>query len=365
MRPLALVPLVAAVLALAPAARADACSPLNCAPSQFSLDHGRLLATRAAASGPIRVLDLRTGTTVRRLPAGVVAGDVLVSRAGDLLVWRNLVTGRVLETARVELPQATLVGASQDGSRAVLSRSDLEDGETFVVAGHGAVERVHFALIGGWEFDALSGSRLYLIHDLPRGYQVRLYDLTTHHLRARPLKDPEGSSTIWGSAFARLSSRDARYLFTLYIAPDGGSMIHQLDLRNAVARCIDLPGNGDVPGTGDFNAAMTTSLALSPDGRTLWAVSPGYGRATAIDIATHRVRTVLRFGGYWQGNAGLAAVAPDGRIAATEGTRVWVVEPRRHRVVQSAARTVHALGFGTGGRLWAIGRNAAVYSLRL
>jgi DNA-binding beta-propeller fold protein YncE len=142
-------------------------------------------------------------------------------------------------------------------------------------------------------------------------------------------------------------------------------MIHQLDLRNAVARCIDLPGNGDVPGTGDFNAAMTTSLALSPDGRTLWAVSPGYGRATAIDIATHRVRTVLRFGGYGQGNAGLAAVAPDGRIAATEGTRIWVVEPRRHRVVQSAARTVHALGFGAGGRLWAIGRNAAVYSLRL
>lgn len=364
MRPLALVPLVAAVLALAPAARADACSPLNCAPSQFSLDHGRLLAARAGTTAPIRVLDLRTGATVRRLSAGVVEGRTLVSRSGDLLTWRNLVTGRVTKSARVDAAQLSLVGASQDGARAVLSRSDL-NGETFVVVGQGTVERVHFALIGGWEFDALSGSRLYLIHDLPRGYQVRLYDLATHHLRARPLKDPEGSSTIWGSAFARLSSHDGRYLFTLYIAPDGGSMIHQLDLRDAVARCIDLPGNGDLPGTGDFNAAMTTSLALSPDGRTLWAVSPGYGRATAIDVATHRVRTVLRFDGYWQGNAGLAAVAPDGRIAVTEGTRIWVVEPRRRRVVQRGARTVRALGFGAGGRLWAIGRNAAVYSLRL
>jgi hypothetical protein len=364
MRSLALLPLVAAVLALAPAAWADACSPLDCAPSQFSLDHGRLLATRAATTAPIRILDLRTGVTVRRLPAGVVAGSVLVSRSGDLVVWRNLVSGRVLKSARLDGPQLTLVGASQDGARAVLTRSDL-NGETFLVAGDGPVQRVHFALVGGWEFDALSGSRLYLIHDLPDGYQVRLYDLAAQHLRARPLKDPGGSSTIWGSAFARLSSRDGRFLFTLYIAPDGGAMIHQLDLRNAVARCIDLPGNGDVPGTGDFNAAMTTALALSPDGRTLWAVSPGYGRATAIDVATHRVRAVIRFDGYWLGNAGLAAVAPDGRIAVSEGTRIWIVEPRRHRVVQAGARTVRALGFGSGGRLWAIGRNAAVYALRL
>jgi hypothetical protein len=364
MRPLALVPLAAAVLALAPAAHADACSPLNCAPSQFSLDHGRLLAARAATTAPIRVLDLRTGATVRRLPPGVVEGSVLVSRSGSLVTWRNVVTGRVTKTARVVAPQFSLVGASQDGGRAVLSRSD-QLGTTFLVAGRGTVDRLRLGPSVGWEFDALSGNRLYLIRDLKRGYQVRLYDLATHHLRARPLKDPNGSSTIWGTAFARLSSRDGRYLFTLYIAPDGGAMIHQLDLRSAVARCVELPGNGDVPGTGDFTAAMTTSLSLSPDGRTLWAVSPGYGRATAIDVATHRVRSVLRFDGYWQGNAGLAAVAPDGRIAVSEGTRIWLVEPRRRQVVQEGARTVRALGFGADGRLWAIGRNAAVYSLRL
>lgn len=364
MRPLAALPLVAAALALAPVARADACSPLDCAPSQFSLDHGRLLVTRAATYKPIRVLDLRTGATVRRLPPGAVQGRVLVSYAGGLLTWRSLLTGHVTKSARVAASQFELAGASQDGARAVLSRFD-SNGTTFLVAGHGAVERLHFSGRYGWQFDALSGSRLYLIRDLKRGYQVRLYDLAAHHLRARPLKDPEGSSTIWGSAFARISSRDGRYLFTLYIAPDGGAMIHQLDLRNAVARCIDLPGNGDVPGTTDFEAAMTTSLALSPNGRTLWAVSPGYGRATAIDVATHRVRTVIRFDGYWEGSAGLAAVAPDGRIAVTEGTFIWLVEPGRHRVVQKGQRTVRALGFGADGRLWAIGRNAAVYSLRL
>jgi hypothetical protein len=362
MKMLALVPLLAAALLLPGATRAAACSPLDCAPSQFSLDHGRLLATRSATTAPVRVLDLRTGATVRRLPAGVVQGRVLVSRAHGLLTWHDLVTGRVRKTVRVDVPQTSLVGVSQDGSRAVLSRYDLH-GTTFVVAGHGPVQRIQFPTGREWRFDALSGSRLYLIHDVQGGYQVRLYDLAAHHLRVRPLKDPNGSSTIWGTAFARLASPDGRYLFTLYIAPDGGSMIHELDLRDALAHCVDLPGNGDVPGTGDFNAAMTTSLALSPDGRTLWAVSPGYGRATAIGVTTHRVRTVIRFDGWWQGNAGLAATAPDGRIAVSEGSRIWIVEPRRHRVDDVGARTVRALGFGTGGRLWAIGRNAAVYSL--
>ncbi len=361
---LVLLPLAAAALAFAPGAHADACSPLDCAPSQFSLDHGRLLAIRAGTTRPIRVLDLRTGTTVRRLPAGVVEGRTLVSFSRGVLVWHDLVTGRVTKSTRVDVSQFTLVGVAQNGVLAVLSRWDAA-GTTLLLVGRGPVERLRFGGRRAWQFDALSGDRLYLIHDLVRGYQVRVYDLAARHLRVRPLKDPDGSSTIWGSAFARLSSADGRYLFTLYIAPDGGAMIHQLDLREAVAHCIDLPGNGDVPGTGQFLAAMTTSLALSRDGRTLWVVSPGYGRATAIDVAGHRVRTVIRFDGYWQGNAGLAAVAPDGRIAVSEQTRIWVVEPRRRRVVQVGTRTVHALGFGADGRLWATGLDGAVYSLRL
>jgi hypothetical protein len=360
MKILALVPLLAAAaLALPGASRAAACSPLDCAPSQFSLDHGRLLATRATTGSPVRVLDLRTGRTVRMLPAGAVAGRALVHLSDDVLTWYDLVTGRITKQAFVrepDVPAFSIVGVAQDGSRAVLARDD-SSGTTFLVAGRGAVQRIGFEQGVHWQFDALSGNRLYLIRDLTNGYQVRLYDLAAKRLRARPLKDPDGSSTIWGSAFARLASPDGRWLFTLYIAPDGGAMIHELDLRHAVARCVDLPGDGD------FDAAMTTSLALSPDGRTLWAVSPGYGRATAIDVAAHRVRTVIRFDGYWQGNAGIAVTAPDGRIAATEGTRIWIVEPARHRVVQAGARTARALGFGADGRLWAIGRNAAVYSL--
>ena len=73
---------------------------------------------------------------------------------------------------------------------------------------------------------------------------------------AKPLKDPHESGTIWGQPYSRLASTDGRYLFTLYIGSNGGSMIHALDLDTATARCIDLPG------TGDYLASTAWALAL-------------------------------------------------------------------------------------------------------
>ena len=59
-------------------------------------------------------------------------------------------------------------------------------------------------------------------------------------------------------------------------------MIHELDLKSATARCIDLPG------TGDYGSATSWALSLAPGGRTLWAVSPGYGHVVAIDVSAAR-----------------------------------------------------------------------------
>jgi len=78
-----------------------------------------------------------------------------------------------------------------------------------------------------------------------------------------------------------------RFLFTLYIGQNGGAMIHALDLKTAKARCIDLPG------TGDYGAATSWTLQLSKDQRTLWGISPGYGRAVAIDVAQRAVTSAF------------------------------------------------------------------------
>ena len=83
---LALVLAVAAVL-LPSAAVGAACSPLNCAPSQFSLAHGQLLGFRSSAGAPVTIVDLATGKTRAALPSGVVGGTLLVHLQGTTLTW--------------------------------------------------------------------------------------------------------------------------------------------------------------------------------------------------------------------------------------------------------------------------------------
>src|SRR5437764_2186897 len=73
--------LAAAALLLPGAARAAACSPLNCAPSQFTLSGGTLIGYRASIGAPVTVADLRTGDSLFSLPPGFAYGSVLVHQA--------------------------------------------------------------------------------------------------------------------------------------------------------------------------------------------------------------------------------------------------------------------------------------------
>ena len=203
-----------------------------------------------------------------------------------------------------------------------------------------------------WQFDALRGNHLFLIRFLATGgYQVLLYHLDTGKLDAQPLKDPHESGTIWGSPFSRLASSDGRYLFTLYIASNGGAMIHELDLKAATARCIDLPG------TGDYGSATSWALVLSKDGRTLRAVSPGYGRVVSIDVRSRKVSDAFRIDlPNWNP---LAARGPRShRTAARSRSRMArpcaIVDLAARRIAdRTKSRKTIALGYSPDGTtLW-------------
>jgi hypothetical protein len=358
-----LLPLLVMVVAVVPgAARPAGCSPLSCAPSQFTVAGGALLAVRGSIDDPVRVLDLRTGATRWRLPQGIVSGETLVHRDGRLVTWFDVARGTRLRDATLEAHGAYgLVGLSERGEWAVLQRTQTRS-TTFVLLSPSASHRV--VLAGNtWSFDALRGDRLYLIRGLKNGYEVRLFDLASDRLRPRPLKDPDGSSIIWGVPFARIASPDGRFLFTLYLGPDGGSMVHILDLADATARCVDLPGDGN------YSAATTTALAVSHDGRTLWAVSPGYGRVATIDVATHRVVDAFRFQpGPWKGNAaGMAVLAPGGqRIAVTDAEHIWLVDPAHRTVAAPMGHVAVGIGFSPDGKtLWVVGARSRVSAVRL
>ena len=342
MKKLLLVSLLA--LTLPGAARSAACSPLNCAPSQFSVAGGTLLGYRLASDRPVTVVDLATGKPRFALPDGITAGDVLVHQAGSSLEWWDLRTGA--KTRTIELDQlGQLSGVSQDGSRAVTLL-----GQTLTVVSTDAQRSYTLPKGAQWQFDALLGDKLFLIEYLKTGgYRVRLLDVSTGRLAAKPLKDPHESGVIWGSPYSRLSSPDGRYLFTLYIASNGAAMVHELDLKTATARCIDLPG------TGDYLSATSWALALR--GPTLWAASPGYARVVGIDVRTRKVVRAFSLSfAYWnRGNGTRASLSPDGtRLALADGETVAVVGLAGRELLSRRSARAVAIGYSPAGRLWTL-----------
>jgi hypothetical protein len=342
MKRLLLVLAAVALLLLPGAARAAACSPLNCAASQFTFAGGTLMGYRASVGSPVSVADLRTGEPMFTMPAGLVFGRALVHQVGNRIEWYDATTGE--KTGQNALPwKVRLVGASQDGQRAVAFRSK----RSVAIAWPGGVRVIALAP-GNWDFDALSGHDLYLIRYLAGGgYQVRLLDLTHPERGTRIVKDPHESGTIWGSPFSRLASPDGRYLFTLYIASNGAAMIHELDLATRRARCIDLPG------TGNYNSATSWALALAPGGRTLWAAGAGYGRVVAIDVRTRKVAQAFRLNlPSWAVTATQAALSPTStQLALVNGEEVAVVDLDTRAVVERQKKLATAVGFSPTGQL--------------
>lgn len=347
--------LVLAAAALPASAPAAGCSPLNCAASGTVIGDGLLAVRPDGAAGPVNVVDLRTGAIKWKLPAGVLSGHTLVTRSSPgQLQWYDALTGdkagNATFTSEIGL---SLAGLSQDGRSAVLQGYDKTTKDTtFLVISPDAQKTITLST-SNWGFDALSGSNLYLLRYFRSGYEIRRYDLAAGKLLAKPLKDPRASSKIWGAPWSRVSSSDGRYLFTLYVGSNGGSMVHRLDLRNSTARCIDLPG------TGDFNSATSYAMELSHNGQTLWAVSPGYGRVAAIDVRTGRVKVAFRFqrgSSYAEApTSSVSALSADGsQIAVGVGGELWFVQTAHRTVVKAKPHAALALGFSPDGtKLWA------------
>lgn len=345
-------------LLLPGAAHGAACSPLNCAPSQFVLAHGTMLAVRGSVDKPLRVIDLRSGKTQWRLPPGIVTRSTLVHQDGSLVTWYDLARGTRVRDATLQKGTFKLVGTSQDATRAVLSRTQKRS-TTFAILSRSSQRTVR---LGGrnWQFDALNGPYLYLIQTLRLGYEVRLFDLRTSTLQRQPLKDQDKSALISGIPFGRASSPNGRYLFTLYLDGNGNAMIHELDTAAGFAYCIDLPGGGN------FDAATTWAIVPDVGSNDLWAVSTGYGRVVAVDGNAHVVREHFSFRpSDWLANSGNAVLAPDGEhIAVSDAQHTWYVTPATASVRRGPNHVAIALGFSPDERrLWFVGERSRVSSL--
>jgi hypothetical protein len=306
-----------------------------------------MLGFRRDAGSEVTMVDLATGRKRFTLPAGIVGGRFLVHKDAGTLEWYDTSTG--MRTGTVALPHdVRFAGVSQDGTRAVGFQLTAGGSTTITIASTAGTRDIRIPH-RQWDFDALRGDNLFLIKYLNLGgYQVRLVHIGAGRLDPHPLKDPHESSIIWGSPYSRISSADGRYLFTLYVGSNGGSMVHVLDLDGVKARCVDLPG------TGDYLSATTYAMVVSRDGRTLWAASPGYGRVVAIDVRSRKVMEAFRISLPYsnRGNGTRASLSPDGtRIALTDGETVAVLGLRERRVVSRQTWRAVAVAYSPAGRL--------------
>jgi hypothetical protein len=346
-----LVVLLSLFAVLPAAAHADGCPVSTCGDGSSSeaLPGSQLLAVRPLGpQGPLVAYDTSNGTRRFALPQGRLSGDgrsfVSFAFAKDHTTIGRYDTrdGRFLGASAV--PGRAIVGAvSAQGRWVALFR-----------LGHGNVSRIAIldtrrgavvdavTLRGSYETEALSpdGRLLFLIHWGRNGYDLRTYDFAQRELRPTTLADPDEKMT--GNAATAISSRDGHWLLTLYIEGDGGAFVHALDLRSGIAHCIELPWQ-----RAQFVGPATAVLALSPDGRRLYAVDPLLGRVATIDLRSLRIIHNQGFApnaAELAGGAGLtAAVSPRGRMLAfTRGRALWLYDTA-YNVVRGPSE-VEALG---------------------
>jgi hypothetical protein len=231
----------------------------------------------------------------------------------------------------------------------------------------GAVRRL--SLRGSFQVDTVSndGRRLFLIQLLADGeYQIRLYDLRRRQL-GPVLREKGEEEEMLGVAQSQLGTRDGRKLLTLYLdTRRHTAFVHSLDLRTSVPICIDLPS-----GRGRMAELRQYSLALSDDGRKLFAANPALGLVAEIDLAEQRV---IRHAVSWpfplaRLGAPRAAASADGRtLAFASGRYVWTYDVA-YGLVRGPVRVAGKVaGIGFGGdwrRLYVAPATGRLVSLRV
>lgn len=262
----------------------------------------RLYTADGSSASPLRLVDAATGAVVRELPMGTPAPDwshlytVSPGEGRSILSAIDTRTGaavrRIAIGAGYQLPAANFRGdpggLSPSGRWLVLQRHQQATTDFLIVdtAMTAAGKEVH--LDGDFAFDGINDEArsLYLIESLaltqPGHYRVRMYDLRAGTLTPGIIVDKReaASGAMSGTRIAGVFSPNGQWQYSLYDNPRTGAFIHALNLTGTFAWCIDLPGPKI-----DHAAQRQWGLAVSADGRTLYAANPALGLVAEVRIA--------------------------------------------------------------------------------
>jgi hypothetical protein len=217
-------------------------------------------APAAAASGPsLGTLEgglgiTPAGGTVRfvALPHGSSTVVAAVRTRGGYVLRSRLLSGAW--GVPVVTVQGRADGLSRDARLLVLaqatpSKTVLRSQTQFLLlATNTLLPARAIRLHGDFAFDALApgGHTLYLIQHVSTAdvtsYRVRAYDLETDRLVPGAIADKRQAGwTMSGYPVARATSRDGRWVYTVYRRDGGYPFVHALDSVNRSAVCIGLP----------------------------------------------------------------------------------------------------------------------------
>lgn len=282
-----------------------------------------LVRVMGGSAGRIELLNAASGAVERELPDGVLSPDgttlytVDAPGAGTQSVLRAVATD-----SGAALHEQALAGAyrlpvvESDGTPGGLSPNGrwlaLEAAEP---GGYGAAQSdlavldtsfaapprlVHLA--GSFVFDALSddGGSLFLIertHPAQTGsldYRVRRYDLAAGALDPTVVVEKGGPEEMRGLRLTAVAAPGGDALYSLYTNGPDGAFVHALSLSGRFAVCIDLPNPpAPTPAAGSEaqeDLRLAWSLALTPDGRTLYAANSASGQVVTMDLNQYVVR---------------------------------------------------------------------------
>jgi hypothetical protein len=224
-------------------------------------------------------------------------------------------------------------------------------------------------LDGNFDVDAISsdGESLFLIQHLAAmnndRYEIRLYDLETESLRPDALREKGADEVMVGRAYQQLATPDGTTLLTLYLDTTRGvAFIHDLDMVDKYPVCIDLPSAG-----GNLEALRTYSLALSPDGKEVYAVNVAIGLVAEVSLDVHAVAQTFGLGAYAPSTGGAdqtgeganpTVVSKDGkRLFFADKNEIWAFDTAAGNVSDSYQLATDLYGLGVndaGTRLYAV-----------
>lgn len=343
----------AIVLALSAVLVVAGCGKAAVSPVPDSGQYRLYEAATTRSASMVAVINSRSHAVERRLPLGVTSADWrhLYIAIGSTLTDINPNSGATLHTLRLpgdyHLPFATMTGMpgglSQNGRWLVVQAfDDTPEGppkasHMLVIDTSYAKAPVRIDLPGAFEFDAISndGRRVFLIEVLSASiYRVRFYELGVG-LNPNIIVDKnDGTEAMAGLRVSGVPSPDGQWLFSLYVRGNDSPFIHALNLDNAFALCIDLPGSGD--------ASSGWSLAMSADGKHLFAASGVLGKVSEIANPSGGAPSLVRTAKLSAATAstnwfikdveakelgwGATLLSPDGRTLVTTGATgiVWI-----------------------------------------